>query len=74
MGDPFMVAAFSTIFCRPASKWTGALREVDPSLRPLRAEWSGQEVDLSLYKYADDLFRCILIAHGGSMGSFLTKL
>eukprot|EP00959_Pyramimonas_sp_CCMP1952_P108710 2273125-Pyramimonas_sp.AAC.1 len=55
MGDPFVVAAFSTTFCRPVLKWADAAREVDPPLRPLRAEWGGQEVDLSLCKYADDL-------------------
>eukprot|EP00959_Pyramimonas_sp_CCMP1952_P105890 2214031-Pyramimonas_sp.AAC.1 len=69
-----MVAAFSTTFCRPVLKWTGALREVDPPLRLLRAEWNSQEVDRSLYMYAAHLVRYAFIAHGGSMGSVLAKL
>eukprot|EP00959_Pyramimonas_sp_CCMP1952_P382507 8015263-Pyramimonas_sp.AAC.1 len=66
MGDPFMVAVCSTTFCRPVL--TGALRQVDPPLGLLRAEWGGHEVDLSWRKCADDLYRDTLIAHRGSMG------
>eukprot|EP00959_Pyramimonas_sp_CCMP1952_P384282 8053470-Pyramimonas_sp.AAC.1 len=43
MGDPFMVAAFSTTFQRPVQQWTESLRAADPSLHLLRADWQGQE-------------------------------
>eukprot|EP00959_Pyramimonas_sp_CCMP1952_P368748 7723989-Pyramimonas_sp.AAC.1 len=49
MGGPFVVAAFSTTFCRPVARWTHALREVDLALALARAERGGQEVDLSLF-------------------------
>eukprot|EP00959_Pyramimonas_sp_CCMP1952_P324770 6798040-Pyramimonas_sp.AAC.1 len=71
MGDPFMVAAFSTTFQRPVQQWAESLCAADPSLHLLRAEWQGQEVDIRLFKYADDLHRYTLIAQGDLMGSFL---
>ncbi|CAK0903130.1 unnamed protein product, partial [Prorocentrum cordatum] len=74
MGDPFMVAAFSATFQRRVQQWAESLRAADPSLHLLRAEWQGQEVDLSFFKYADDLYRYTLIAQGDLMGPFLAKL
>ena len=50
-------------------RWTTALRAADPTLSLLRAEWDGHEVDLSLYKYADYVYRYTLVALGDSMGT-----
>eukprot|EP00959_Pyramimonas_sp_CCMP1952_P310536 6499046-Pyramimonas_sp.AAC.1 len=73
MGDPFLVQAFAAAFVAPVDKWSQRLT-LEGITGPLHGGFEDFTIDVSLSKYADDLYRVIPLEVGCDMDEALRRM